>query len=114
MTQKTQKVEKVESPLQTEFEFIQKESEEEEEAEVRPSDLEMMNRVVLSGPDLQTNEGKKKRKVKMISLNSPVCFIWYIDLLLVYVYPFILSYLAYKDDQENGQIQMIEKYAKYE
>ena len=57
----------METDIQTEFEFIQKESEEEEDndPEVRPSDLEMMNRVVLSSPTVQTNEGKKKRKVKM-------------------------------------------------
>lgn len=52
----------------TEFEFMQKESEEEED-DLRQSDLDVINRVVLNSPRIQQTDGKKKRKVKVINLN---------------------------------------------
>lgn len=64
----TKEEEKEETELDSQFVFVQKESDEEDEGEeLRQSDIDVMNRVVLNSPRLQ--DGKRKRKVKMINLN---------------------------------------------
>lgn len=68
----TKEEEKEETELDSQFVFVQKVSDEEDEGEeLRQSDIDVMNRVVLNSPRIQ--DGKRKRKVKMINLNWFVC-----------------------------------------